>query len=252
MQSFTKALTTAIATLLCALPAFAARIPALTSPVVDTAHIIDAATRAELAQQLTAISAQTGVQIAVLTVPTLDGESIEAYSMAVAEQWQLGERGKDNGVLLTVAVAEHELRIETGYGVEATLTDARCGSIIRNYITPQFKRGNYSVGIASGVQAIVGVLVGDKKTVNELTQAAQEDEEASEPIGLTLFALFLTVIILLSLFSRKRRRGLYMPTTFYTGRHDPFSDFSGGSHHSSGGFRGGGGSFGGGGASGKW
>jgi len=135
-------------------------VPFLTGRVVDDAEILSSATRDRLTAVLKAHEHATGDQIAVLTVPTIGGESIEEYAVKVVESWKLGQKGKDNGVLLVIAPKDRKLRIEVGYGLEGTLTDAAASRIIRNVITPRFKTGDYDAGVSEGVDAIVGVLTG--------------------------------------------------------------------------------------------
>jgi uncharacterized protein len=149
-----------------------ADVPYLSGRVVDNAEILKSATRERVSAVLKAHEQSTGDQIAVLTVPTIGDESIEAYAVKVFETWKLGQKGKDNGVLLVVAPKDRKLRIEVGYGLEGTLTDVAASRIIRNVITPQFKAGDFDNGLADGVDAIIGVLAG--KPVPET--AAQETE----------------------------------------------------------------------------
>ena len=119
---------------------FATDIPRLTKPVMDTAEILGEETESFLDEQILALERDTKSQVAVLTVPTLEDESIESFSGRVFKEWKLGQKDLDNGVLLTVAVNDHKLRIEPGYGLEGSLTDTKCGIIIRNFITPYFSR----------------------------------------------------------------------------------------------------------------
>lgn len=145
---------------LAAFGAPAADVPYLSGRVVDNAEILGTETKRKLAAQLKAHEAETGNQIAVLTVPTLEGESVESYAEQVFNAWQLGQKGKDNGVLVLVAPAERRMRIEVGYGLEGTLTDVAASRIIRNVMTPRFKEGDYEAGIAAGVLAVIGQLAG--------------------------------------------------------------------------------------------
>jgi uncharacterized protein len=145
---------------LCALPARAADVPFLSGRVVDNAEILDAATRASVTEKLKAHEQKTGNQIAVLTVPTIGSDSIEEYATRVFEGWQLGEKGKDNGVLVVVAPKDRKMRIEVGYGLEGTLTDVAASRIIRNVMTPAFKDSDFDKGVSAGVDAIVGQLEG--------------------------------------------------------------------------------------------
>jgi len=149
-----------LATLLLAVPSVAVDVPYLTGRVNDTANIISKDMRKALTDRLKAHEERTGNQIAVLTVPTLDGGSIEDYAVRVFESWKLGQKGKDNGILLIVVPQDRRMRIEVGYGLEGTLPDSAAGSIIRNIITPKFKAGDYNGGIDAGVSAIITVLEG--------------------------------------------------------------------------------------------
>lgn len=145
---------------LAALAALAADVPFLSGRVVDNAEILSGETKKALAAQLKAHEAETTNQIAVLTVPSLEGESIESYAEQVFNAWKLGQKGKDNGVLVLVAPNERRMRIEVGYGLEGALTDVAASRIVRNVMTPRFKEGNFDAGVAEGVQAVIGQLTG--------------------------------------------------------------------------------------------
>lgn len=144
--------------LLAAGVAFGAEVPYLSGRVNDNAEILSPETRRSLSEQLKAHEDKTGNQIVVLTIPTLGGESIEEYAVKVFQDWKLGQRGKDNGVLVVVSIQDRRMRIEVGYGLEPTLTDLMAGRIIRNVMTPRFKAGDYNGGVLEGVQAIITVL----------------------------------------------------------------------------------------------
>jgi uncharacterized protein len=146
--------------LVAATHAWAAEVPFLTGRVVDNAEILSAATVQKLTADLKAHEARTTNQVAVLTVKSLDGESVEDFAVRVFEQWKLGQKGKDNGVLVVVAPQDRRMRIEVGYGLEGTLTDAAAARIIRDRMTPRFKSNDYDGGIAQGVAAIVATLDG--------------------------------------------------------------------------------------------
>ena len=126
--------------------ATAADVPFLTGRVIDEAEILSPATRERLTATLKAHEQATGNQIAVLTVPTLGGESIEDYATRVFETWKLGQRGKDNGVLVVIVPQDRRMRIEVGYGLEGTLTDVAASRIIRSVMAPEFKSGAYDKG----------------------------------------------------------------------------------------------------------
>ena len=148
------------ASLALALPALAADVPFLTGRVVDEAKILSAAAKQNISQMSEQHEKATGNQVVVLTMPSLEGESIEGYATRVFDAWKLGQKGKDNGVLVIVAPNDRKMRIEVGYGLEGTLTDAGASRIIREAMTPQFKSGNYEAGIQNGVAAIVEALEG--------------------------------------------------------------------------------------------
>jgi len=159
-----------------------AEVPYLTGRVVDNAEILKPDTRRRLSEQLRAHEQKTGNQIAVLTVPTLHGESVEEYAVRVFEQWKLGQKGKDNGVLVVVVPQDRRMRIEVGYGLEGTLTDLAASRIIRDVMTPRFKAGDYDGGVAQGVSAIVAQLQGETAASGAATpQQAQSSEFIKAP-----------------------------------------------------------------------
>lgn len=146
------------AMLLTAMTAAALDVPYLSGRVNDNAEVLNEGTRQSITERVKAHEDRTGDQIAVLTVPTLEGENIEEYAVKVFESWKLGKKGKDNGVLIIVAPKDRRMRIEVGYGLEGTLTDLAAGRIVRNVMTPRFKAGDYNGGIDAGVQAVLDLL----------------------------------------------------------------------------------------------
>jgi uncharacterized protein len=154
-------LTLAIVPLLMALITMGVDVPYLTGRVTDNAKVLSPDLHRAITEMLKAHEERTTNQIAVLTVESLEGESIEEYAAAVFQEWKLGQKGKDNGILVIVAPNERRMRIEVGYGLEGLLPDARAGDIIRNYMTPRFKKGDYNGGIQEGVKAIISVLEGN-------------------------------------------------------------------------------------------
>jgi uncharacterized protein len=166
----------ASALLLAAFAAGAVDVPYLTGRVVDNAEILKPATRERVAALAKAHEDKTSDQIAVLTIPTLDGESVEEFATRVFEAWKLGQKGKDNGVLVVVAPRDRKMRIEVGYGLEGTLTDVAASRIIRNVMTPAFKNGDFDGGIEGGVAAIVAQLEGQAATAG--TTASFADTSA--------------------------------------------------------------------------
>jgi uncharacterized protein len=142
-------------------PAAAAKdVPYLSGRVVDEAGLLSAAARQRIEGQLAALEQQTGDQVAVLTVASLGGEPLEEYSVKVAQTWKLGQKGKDNGLLLLIARDERRMRIEVGYGLEGQLTDLQSREILDDVIRPRFKEGDFDGGVERGVDAIVKVLHG--------------------------------------------------------------------------------------------
>ena len=135
-------------------------VPYLTGRVVDNAEILKPETRRRITAELQAHEKKTTNQVAVLTVPTLGGESVEEYAVRAFEQWKLGQKGKDNGVLIVVVPRDRRMRIEVGYGLESALTDLAASRIIRDVMTPRFRSGDYDGGIAQGVTAVVAHLEG--------------------------------------------------------------------------------------------
>jgi uncharacterized protein len=140
--------------------AAAADVPYLTGRVVDNAEILSTDARARLTAALKAHEEATGNQIAVLTVRTIQPQSIEDYAVEVFKSWKLGQKEKNNGVLVVIVPQDRRMRIEVGYGLEPVLTDATAGAIIRDVMTPAFKRGDYDAGVSAGVAAIVARLEG--------------------------------------------------------------------------------------------
>src|SRR5689334_21261821 len=145
--------------LFAALPLRAAvDVPYLTGRVVDNAEILSPSARGRITEMLKSHEDATTNQVAVLTVPTLGGESVEEFATRVFEQWKLGQKGKDNGVLVVVAPKDRKMRIEVGYGLEGTLTDVMASRIIRNEMTPRFRDNDFDGGVERGVSAIVALL----------------------------------------------------------------------------------------------
>lgn len=130
-------------------------LPELTGRVVDEANILTKGTKDSLTATLEAHEKATGSQIIVATLKSLDKYSIESYSLALARKWAIGQKNKDNGVLLLVAPNEKEIRIEVGYGFEGVLTDAISKSIIEKVMVPKFKSGDFEEGILGGVARIL-------------------------------------------------------------------------------------------------
>jgi uncharacterized protein len=155
---------TFLALLLCwACPTLAAvAVPPLSGRVVDQTGTLRSDDVASLTQTLKNFEARKGSQIAVLIVPTTDGETIEQFSLRVAEAWKIGRKRVDDGALLVIAKNDRHLRIEVGYGIEGALTDATTKRIIDEDITPKFKAGDFAGGISAGVERMIKVIDGEK------------------------------------------------------------------------------------------
>lgn len=145
--------------------AYAADVPYLTGRVVDNAQILSPDARTRLAAVLKAHEEATSNQIVVLTVRTIQPEGIEEYAVDVFNNWKLGQKGHNNGVLVVVVPQDRRLRIEVGYGLEPILTDAVAAAIIRDVMTPAFKRADYDAGVQDGIAAIIARLEGKIATV---------------------------------------------------------------------------------------
>lgn len=139
---------------------FTAEIPYLTGRVNDNAQILSSETVQSLTAMLKSHEEKTGNQIAILTIHSLEGENIEDYAFRVFNEWKLGQKEKDNGILIVVAPNDRRMRIEVGYGLETILPDGKAGQIIRNIMTPRFRQGDYNGGIQEATRAIVEVLEG--------------------------------------------------------------------------------------------
>jgi uncharacterized protein len=161
--------------ILTSLTAFAQRaVPELWGHRVhDEAHILSQTTIDNLEVMLQTHEDSTTNQIAVLIIPSLNGDVLEEYSLRVAHDvWKLGSKNNDNGVLLLIAVDDRKMRIEVGYGLEGVLTDAITSRIIRNEIAPRFRNHQYDSGVTSGVQAIVAAI---KNEYSAVDNASEED-----------------------------------------------------------------------------
>jgi len=233
-----------------AAPVFALDVPKLTGPVVDLAGALSRSDQAKISASLLQFQRKYGPQLQVLVVPKLEDETIESYSIKVVDEWKLGAKGKDNGVLLLVATKDRKVRIEVGRGLEGDLPDALAGRIIRTGIIPFFKQGQTGAGIVVGLGMIAESLGG--KLENIPVPRKKKKKSGGGNLG---FLLFLGIFLIgPTLFGRGRRRrgmgtallgGMLLGGLMGGGR-------GGGGGGFGGGFGGGGGGFSGGGASGGW
>lgn len=148
-------------------------IPPLSARVTDLTQTLDAGQRAQLESQLAGLEQRKGAQLAVLLVPSTGEDSIEDYAVRAFEQWKLGRKGVDDGVLLVVAKNDRTLRIEVGYGLEGTITDVQAGRIIREQIVPSFQKGDFPGGIQAGVNSLIALI---EPPVNAATPDSPDDE----------------------------------------------------------------------------
>ncbi len=248
---------TTLALLVASLALAAFVFPPLTGRVVDQANILPLATRAAIEAKLAALEDKSGIQLVLATVPSLQGGDIETYSVELARAWKIGEAAKNNGLLLLVAPNEKKVRIEVGYGLEGTMTDALSSVIIRSAIVPKFRNGDYAGGATAGVDAIIDALTVDSAEwqAKAKVRVDQQPDPFDQLLPFIIFALFLFVVISMMRNARGggsggrwvRRGGNSVFIPMSTGGFGDWGGFGGGR-----GFSGGGGSFGGGGASGGW
>ena len=158
--------------------------------VHDEAKVLSQQTVDHLENQLKVYEDSTSNQIAILIIASLAGEPIEEYSLRVAEKWKLGQKEKDNGALLLIAVDDHKMRIETGYGLEGVLTDALCSRIIRNELAPSFRENDYDAGVTAGINAIIAA-IGGEYTAEDTDEQAMQDLGWKERllIGMFIFGI---------------------------------------------------------------
>ena len=238
------------------------RFPALSGRVVDEAGVLSPAARAALAQKLKEHEDKTSDQIVVATVRSLEGHAVEDYANRLFRAWKLGQDKTNNGVLVLVAPNERKVRIEVGYGLEGTLTDAISKVIIATVVAPKFKTGDFDGGVAAATDAVLAALTGDDEWKQRAKVRRSEESSAVPPLLLFALAFIVIFVVLPRLAGRanpsaarnhRTRNGRWIalpaPSPGWGGGWGGGGSFGGGF---SGGFSGGGGSSGGGGASGDW
>lgn len=228
----------------------ATELPALQGRVNDYAGQLSADQAAQLESLLRSYEQESSNQLVLAIVPNMAGETIETYAVRLFEKWKLGDKKRDNGVLLLVSLEERRMRIEVGYGLEGRLTDAISSAILQETLMPSFRQGRYFEGIFRAFQQIIAATQGEYQGASKSSFSGRK---AMGGGGVILFVIFVSVMLLLS---RRGRRGAY-----WTSGSDGFrggswgggggSDWGGGSFGGDS-FSGGGGSSGGGGASGDW
>ncbi|HEY7321269.1 MAG TPA: TPM domain-containing protein [Candidatus Binatia bacterium] len=178
-------------------------VPPLKGRINDYAGLIPADRARALEERLAAFEAETGHQIVVLTIPSLEGDSLEDFSIRVAEAWKIGKKGFDNGAILLIARDDRKLRIEVGYGLEGVMPDAIASRIIREVITPRFRSGDYAGGIEAGIEAMLKVAKGET-----LPERARPVPRGSDSQGGSLITI-LMITAMLALFIGMTRRRLF-------------------------------------------
>ena len=255
---------------------FALDVPHLNGYVNDYAGLLKTSEKEKLKSFLHDINNSSKVQIAVLTINSLEGNSIEDYSIRVAEEWKLGDAKENSGVILIISKADRKIRIEVGYGLEKDLTDSVCNNIINKVIAVHFKQGDYYKGISKGLYEIANYALKDENLIKPLNDE-KHIEENEEDFSFKWSRSTWILLAILYIFMGRRMGNFFWPFFFFSNffgydkkyrKHrnstncSPFNstlgDFFGGNNF--GGFSsddrdnfsGNGGSFGGGGASGGW
>jgi uncharacterized protein len=170
-------------------------VPRLTAHVVDLTGTLTADERSSLDAKLADFERARGSQVAVLLVPSIGTEAIEDFSTRVTDQWQLGRKGVDDGVLLVVAKEQRKLRIQTGRGVQGTLTDALSKRIVSDVIAPHFRNGDFAGGLDAGVDAIIKAVEGEELPLPEVRKSGHRVESTGSLSNLLVFAFFLVPVV---------------------------------------------------------
>ncbi|WP_228721462.1 TPM domain-containing protein [Desulfosediminicola ganghwensis] len=166
----------------------ALEVPPLTARINDYAKMLNPATVSQLENSLKTFEDEQSTQLVVLTIESLEGDSLEDFSIRVAENWRIGQADLDNGAILLIAQNDRKIRIEVGYGLEPTLTDLTSGRIIREIIAPLFKRGDFDQGVINGVNAMMDVVRGEF--------SAPENQASQNQVGLETFPIMLMAVLL--------------------------------------------------------
>ncbi|PIE56554.1 MAG: methanol dehydrogenase [Desulfobulbus propionicus] len=170
-------------------------IPKLTARVNDLAGLLSPGTVQQLEGSLASFEREQSTQIVILTITSLDGDNLEDFAIRLAEQWQIGQQGLDNGAILIIARNERKIRIEVGYGLEGSLTDLVAGRIIRTVIRPHFKRGDFDAGVLAGTSAMMNAVTGE-------FSAASKEQRPEKNVG----NFFMVLLMLLFFVGRALAR----------------------------------------------
>lgn len=164
--------------------------------VNDFAGVLSASDKQSIESELVSLRQSTSAQVVVATVPSLGDETIESYAVDLFQEWGIGEKGKDNGLLILVAPNDREARIEVGYGLEGDVTDLQAGNIIRDVMIPAFKKNDYAAGIKGSVDAVSGLV---EKSPDAVQYDEQDSGDDSSP---NLTIIFFVGFILLNALAR--------------------------------------------------
>jgi len=226
-------------------------LPELSGRIVDLANVFSSSDKERLDAAIRSLEASSGGQMAVLTLPELRGWAIEEFSIRLAEKWQIGHKGSDNGALLLFSLHDRQLRLEVGYGWEGEINDARAGDIIRG-MGDYFRKQDFAGGTLFAIRKVEALITGKDAPQSETRQGHQQNEQdlgqstltAADIIFYIMFFGIGGLVLVMALMGQGRGGG----GGFSSGGRG----FSGGSFGGGRGFGGGGGGFGGGGASGRW
>ena len=237
----------------CATVSAAADLPELTAPVNDFAHVIDAASAADIDRMSRALQARTGDVVVVATVPTIEPYGdIREYAVKLFENHGrgIGDRGKDNGLLILLALKERRVRIEVGYRLEQWITDGFAGETSREFMAPEFRNGRYGAGLRAGTERIIGrIAQGRGVTLDGVAvpRAVSRPGDGGVPVTLSvLFIVFIVILIISRIASAPRPRRRYWGRGPWSGWSSGVGPFGGGFGGGLGGGFGAGGGFGGG------
>lgn len=228
----------------------------------DQAGLLDAAQAEALNRKLADFEQQSGAQFIIYVLPALEGQSIEDFSLRSVERWKVGQKKFDNGLVMFVFVKDRKIRIEVGYGLEGSVTDAYSSRVIREYIAPHFQQNDFAGGLNAAADALIAKIRGGEAPVPPAQPAGSGEQRGGNGLGsiMPIIILFVFLFFILPMLTRRNRGGgcggCFWPLFFLGGggRGITFGGggFGGGGFGGGGGFSGGGGSFGGGGATGGW
>ena len=226
--------------------------PPPTTFVTDKAGILNGSDAQALNDKLAAFEQRSGAQFIIYLFPSLEGEALEDFTIRCAEKWKVGNKKFDNGLILFVFAKEQKIRIEVGYGLESTITDAFSRRVIEQYIRPHFQQSDYAGGLNAAADAIIAQV---EHTTPPVAPVQRSSRGRSTSAGAPLFTILFWIVVILIILFTSRGRGCFWPLFFMGGGGRTFGGggwSGGGGGGGFGGFSGGGGSFGGGGASGGW